>query len=155
MRLAPTVSLTDVPDYSAWTLLMTGGVRDTDNSALHRLAIDAVRDWHPAVRRLIAEADSPTIFPITFSSAQPVAPWHVPSVTLLGDAIHTMSPGRGEGANTALRDAALLRHTLVDVMPQGTPLAQAKAQYETEMLRYGFEAVDVSLNAPFLRRGRS
>jgi 2-polyprenyl-6-methoxyphenol hydroxylase-like FAD-dependent oxidoreductase len=82
-------------------------------------------------------------------------PWHVPSVTLLGDAIHTMSPGRGEGANTALRDAALLRHTLVDVMTHGTSLAQAKAHYETEMLRYGFEAVGASLNAPFLRRNGS
>jgi 2-polyprenyl-6-methoxyphenol hydroxylase-like FAD-dependent oxidoreductase len=77
------------------------------------------------------------------------------NVTLLGDAIHTMSPGRGEGANTALRDAELLRHTLVDVVTTGVPLAQAKAQYETEMLRYGFEAVANSLNKPLFRRGAS
>jgi 2-polyprenyl-6-methoxyphenol hydroxylase-like FAD-dependent oxidoreductase len=112
-----------------------------------------VRPWHPALQRLVAEADTATIFPITISSAQPVELWQVPSVTLLGDAIHTMSPGRGEGANTALRDAALLRHTVTHVLSRGTPLAQAKADYETEMLRYAFEAVDASLNAPFLRRG--
>jgi 2-polyprenyl-6-methoxyphenol hydroxylase-like FAD-dependent oxidoreductase len=154
-RLAPTVALTNVPDYFAWTLSLPEEGGEKDSAALHRLALDAVRDWHPALRRLIAEADSPTIFPITISSAQPVEPWQVPSVTLLGDAIHTMSPGRGEGATTALRDAALLRRALVDVRTQGTPLAHAKAQYETEMLRYGFEAVDASLNAPFFRRDGS
>jgi 2-polyprenyl-6-methoxyphenol hydroxylase-like FAD-dependent oxidoreductase len=114
--------------------------------------LEAVQEWHPAVRRLIAEADIPAIFPITITSARPVEPWHSPNVTLLGDAIHTMSPGRGEGANTALRDASLLRHALVDVVTNGIPLVQAKARYDTEMLRYGFEAVDASLNAPFLRR---
>jgi SnoaL-like polyketide cyclase/FAD binding domain len=49
-------------------------------------------------------------------------------VTLLGDAIHTMSPGRGEGANVALRDAQLLRHALVEVATNGASLAQAKVQ---------------------------
>jgi 2-polyprenyl-6-methoxyphenol hydroxylase-like FAD-dependent oxidoreductase len=73
-------------------------------------------------------------------------------VTLLGDAIHTMFPGRGEGADKALRDTELLRHALVDVTTKGVPLVQAKAQYETEMLRYGFEAVANSLSASFAAR---
>jgi 2-polyprenyl-6-methoxyphenol hydroxylase-like FAD-dependent oxidoreductase len=73
-------------------------------------------------------------------------------VTLLGDAVHTMSPGRGEGANVALWDAALLRRRLVDVVTNEVPLVQAKAAYETEMLRYGFEAVADSLSKPFARR---
>jgi 2-polyprenyl-6-methoxyphenol hydroxylase-like FAD-dependent oxidoreductase len=151
-QLASTLSLTDVRDYFAWTLSLTGDVRDADSPTLHRLASDAVQEWNPAVRRLIAEADIPAIFPITITSARPVEPWHSPNVTLLGDAIHTMSPGRGEGANTALRDASLPRHALVDVVTKGIPLVQAKARYDMEMLRYGFEAVDASLNAPFLRR---
>jgi 2-polyprenyl-6-methoxyphenol hydroxylase-like FAD-dependent oxidoreductase len=74
------------------------------------------------------------------------------NVTLLGDAIHTMSPGRGERANTALRDAELLRHTLIDVATKGVPLVRAKAEYEAEMLRYGFEAVANSLHKPIFRR---
>jgi 2-polyprenyl-6-methoxyphenol hydroxylase-like FAD-dependent oxidoreductase len=80
---------------------------------------------------------------------RPVKQWQTTNATLLGDAIHTMSPGRGEGANTALRDAQLLHHALVRVQTLGVPLAQAKADYETEMLRYGFEAVANSREKPF------
>jgi 2-polyprenyl-6-methoxyphenol hydroxylase-like FAD-dependent oxidoreductase len=154
-KLVPKLSLTDVRDYFSWTLSLIGDVRDANGLTLHRLACDTVKEWHPAVRRLVAEADIPAIIPITINSARPVEPWHSPNVTLLGDAIHTMSPGRGEGANTALRDAALLCHALVDVVTKGIPLIQAKVRYEREMLRYGFEAVDASLNAPFLRRQHS
>ncbi len=152
-RIAPTLRLSDGRDYFAWTLSLSDALRDADGSTLHRVAGESVRDWHPAVRRLIAQADIPSIFPITITSAQPVKPWRTTNVTLLGDAIHTMSPGRGDGANTALRDAELLHHALVDGATQGIPLVQAVAGYETEMLRYGFEAVADSLHAPFLRGG--
>ena len=151
-RLVPMLRLTDVHDYFAWTLSLTGAFRDADAPTLHHIASGSVKDWHPAIQRLIAHADIPAIFPITITSAQPVKPWRTTNVTLLGDAIHSMSPGRGEGANTALRDAEHLRDALVNVAVKGMPLVLAIAQYETEMLRYGFEAVANSLNAPFLRR---
>ncbi len=62
-----------------------------------------------------------------------------------------MTPGRGEGANTALRDAALLSSRLADAATLGRPLADAKAGYEQEMLRYGFEAAANS-KRPFFAR---
>ena len=96
------------------------------------------------MRGIVARADVPDTFLVTVDSARPVEPWDVPNVTLLGDAIHTMSPGRGEGANTALRDAALLCRALA----AGAP----KAGYERAMLRYGFEAVAESRDKPLLRR---
>jgi 2-polyprenyl-6-methoxyphenol hydroxylase-like FAD-dependent oxidoreductase len=97
----------------------------------------------------VAEADIAATFPVPIATARPVEPWPTTAVTLLGDAIHTMSPGRGEGANTALRDAALLRDTLVEVATKGTALLTALRRYEAEMLWYGFEAVQASLTQPF------
>jgi 2-polyprenyl-6-methoxyphenol hydroxylase-like FAD-dependent oxidoreductase len=67
-----------------------------------------------------------------------------------GDAIHSMSPSRGEGANTALRDAHLLRDVLVEAVSGGVALADVTARYEAEMPRYGFEAVANSVERPFV-----
>jgi 2-polyprenyl-6-methoxyphenol hydroxylase-like FAD-dependent oxidoreductase len=41
--------------------------------------------------------------------------WKTRNITLLGDAIHGMTPARGIGANIALRDADLLRGKLIAV----------------------------------------
>ncbi|WP_422505909.1 FAD-dependent oxidoreductase [Stenotrophomonas sp. GZD-301] len=68
-------------------------------------------DWHPQLRRLIADADDAVRpWPI---HALPVGHcWtHHPAVTLIGDAAHVMPPA-GEGANLALRDAADLADAL-------------------------------------------
>lgn len=52
-----------------------------------------------------------------------------------------MTPGRGAGANTALRDAALLGRMLVEADQGRKPLVEAIHAYEVEMLRYSTEAV--------------
>jgi 2-polyprenyl-6-methoxyphenol hydroxylase-like FAD-dependent oxidoreductase len=151
-QFVPGLHLTDVPYYLSWTLSLTADYRAADGPTLHQLAQRLLRPWHPAVRRIVDAADVPATFPIIVQSARPVDAWHTPHVTLLGDAIHTMSPGRGEAAHTALRDAALLYHKPVEVVTKGVPLAHAKAQYEAEMLRYGFEAVAMSRQHPFVFR---
>ncbi|MFF5213568.1 FAD-dependent oxidoreductase [Streptosporangium sp. NPDC000396] len=133
-------------DYFTWTLgdLPHGWETAEDP---HRLARDLVARWHPAPRRIVAEAT--TVFPVRMRSALPVEPWDDPGVTLMGDAIHTMSPGRGDGANTALRDARLLTIALTEAATGRVPLAAAKALYEEEMLRHGFAAVHTSRHRPF------
>jgi 2-polyprenyl-6-methoxyphenol hydroxylase-like FAD-dependent oxidoreductase len=68
-------------------------------------------------------------------------------VTLLGDAIHAMSPARGSGANTALRDAALLAAELGAAARGDKPVLSAIAHYEQEMAGYGFAAVRASQQA--------
>ncbi len=72
--------------------------------------------------------------------------WKSSTVTLLGDAIHTMTPGRGVGANTALRDANLLRRQLILAAADAKTLVQAVADYEAAILPYGFARVADSLN---------
>jgi hypothetical protein len=92
-RLAPSARPTGIPGYFSWTLpLEDPRLFHVAAAALHREAARLVEGWHPALRRLIAEADVPATFAVCITSAHPVAPWPEPNVTLLGDAIHTMSP---------------------------------------------------------------
>ena len=104
-----------------------------------------VKDWHPNMRRLIDLTDPSTVFPVNIRTSVPLEPWETSNVTLLGDAVHTMTPGRGVGANTALRDAALLCKKLIEVRdqlkPELKPLIQALHEYEVEMLTYSKDAV--------------
>ena len=63
------------------------------------------------------------------------------NVTLLGDAIHAMTPTLGRGANIAMRDGALLGRHLEEVVQGRRPLSDALRAYETDMTRYGFDVV--------------
>ena len=56
-----------------------------------------------------------------------------------------MTPGQGVGANTALRDAALLCRELAAAHRDGRPLLAAIGDYEAEMVPYGFARVADSL----------
>jgi 2-polyprenyl-6-methoxyphenol hydroxylase-like FAD-dependent oxidoreductase len=71
----------------------------------------------------------------------PVGPWQTQRITLLGDAIHSMTPFRGIGANVALRDAANLCEALCAANGGEKDLLESIHSYEAQMLRYGFRAV--------------
>jgi 2-polyprenyl-6-methoxyphenol hydroxylase-like FAD-dependent oxidoreductase len=108
---------------------------------LHHLVTELTRTWHPDLRQLIALADPLSFFPINIRTSVPVPQWPTTNVTLIGDAIHTMTPGRGVGANTALRDARLLGQKLAAARDGQVPLLAAIRDYETQMIGYGFDAV--------------
>jgi 2-polyprenyl-6-methoxyphenol hydroxylase-like FAD-dependent oxidoreductase len=68
-----------------------------------------------------------------------------------------MTPFRGIGANTALRDAQLLGRNLIAADRGDRPLTEAIHDYETAMIDYGFAAVRTSLRAAeqFVSPGRA
>lgn len=79
--------------------------------------------WDDSLLRLIREADGELI-PRPIHALPIRHQWKpVPGVTLLGDAVHLMSPFAGEGANLALQDAAELAATLL----AGDPLDSYEA----------------------------
>jgi len=102
-------------------------------------------DWAPALRHLVEAAQPATVTAFPVKTSVPIPPWHTRNVTLLGDALHNMTPYRGIGANTALRDAAALRQALRAVDHGENDLIPALAAYEREMVDYGFRAVRASL----------
>jgi salicylate hydroxylase len=87
---------------------------------LQRLVLDRIRNWHPDYSVLVCASDPSTFNVVSIKTSVPVAPWPSRRITLIGDAIHSMTPYRGIGANTALRDAALLCASLGDAAPSMT-----------------------------------
>jgi len=117
-----------------------------DGEQLKAAALALMPDWHPLLRQLVQKADASTVSAFTVKTSVPIPPWPTRNVTLLGDALHNMTPFRGIGANTALRDAANLRRALVSVDRGEADLIPALAAYERDMIDYGFAAVRTSLS---------
>jgi 2-polyprenyl-6-methoxyphenol hydroxylase-like FAD-dependent oxidoreductase len=106
-----------------------------------------VSGWHSDLRRLVEMIDDDEISLNKFYSSPNVAAWKPTQITLLGDAIHSMTPYRGIGGNIALRDAALLGLRLEEARRGGKSVIAAITEYEAAMHRYGFAAVQDSLRA--------
>jgi len=106
--------------------------------ALHDMVLTMIKSWHPDLRRLVAMAEPGETFLVRIRTSVPEPAWPPSRVTLLGDAIHAMSPARGSGANTALRDAGVLHRTLAGAAPggpapDGQALLAAVGGYEAQM----------------------
>lgn len=118
-----------------------------DGDGLLGAAGGMIHDWHPRLRRLVAASDPSTTALLPVHTSVPLEPWPAGAVTLLGDAIHSMTPFRGIGANIALRDAQLLCRGLVAAHRGELPLLTAIGGYENQMRGYAFDAVRDSLKA--------
>ena len=114
---------------------------------LQRLVLDRIRNWHPDYSVLVCASDPTTFNVVSIKTSVPVAPWPSRRITLIGDAIHSMTPYRGIGANTALRDAALLCRNLDEAARGSASLEAAISDYERQMREYGFAAVRASSQA--------
>jgi 2-polyprenyl-6-methoxyphenol hydroxylase-like FAD-dependent oxidoreductase len=148
LRNRPSGRLSPVDDYIAG---MVGApaellppfeeLRRQSQPELRRLAGDLIgADWHPDLRRLLDHWDTEALFPLRISSAAAVEPWTAPGVTLLGDAVHAMSPVLAMGANTALRDSGELTRAVTT----SATLHEAIAAYQERMLGYSLPLVDAS-----------
>ena len=146
--------LSPAEDYLMWAVAADGGefgVPDERLTAmspadLHALSARLIRTWHQDLRALHALAAVDQTFLVRIRASRPVPPWTPSWVTVLGDAIHAMSPARGSGANTALQDAALLCRKLTGAAGDDD-LVTAVGDYEKQMRDYGYAAVAASSQA--------
>ena len=146
IRRWPGLQFDNTRDYINWGLSATAdklpaNVMELRGRELIDAALGMTPGWHPNLRRLFELTDPGTCFPVNIWTSVPLEPWQTTTVTLLGDAIHTMTPGRGVGANTALRDAVNLCRQLIAVRDGRRELIPAVRAYEAKMIEYGFDAV--------------
>ncbi|KAK1756588.1 zeaxanthin epoxidase, chloroplastic [Echria macrotheca] len=142
----------DDPDVQfGWTMGGQPGVikaPNDDYSIVGKKAADIAKaltkDWHPRFRPLFEQMDEAeaAFWKITCSTPSGVPEWpNEPRVTVIGDAVHSMTPAGGIGANTAVRDSALLGRLLREA---GGYAPGVTAEYEKQMRVYASQAVHIS-----------
>jgi len=134
-----------------WTLGGSPGVikpPNDDYTIIGKPVADMARsltaNWHERLKPLFDRMNESeaAFWKITCSNPEGVPEWpNEPRVTLIGDAVHAMTPAGGNGANTAVRDSALLGRLLAEAGGFKEGLTEA---YEKEMRVYGSEAVKTS-----------
>ncbi|KAH7128555.1 hypothetical protein B0J11DRAFT_273784 [Dendryphion nanum] len=138
-----------------WTMGGTPGVIQIPNNdytiigkPAAAIAKSLTAHWHPRVKPLFDNMleDDAAFWKITCSSPDGVPEWpNEPRVTLIGDAVHATTPAGGNGANTAVRDSALLGKLLAEAAAEGKEGWEGvTAAYEKEMRIYGSEVVKES-----------
>ncbi|KAL9028040.1 MAG: hypothetical protein Q9196_003534 [Gyalolechia fulgens] len=144
----------DMDDSSVqfgWTMSAQPGVIQIANddysitgTPAAEIAKALTADWHPRLKPLFDEmvVSEAAFWKFTCSTPTGVPEWpNEPRVTVLGDAAHSMTPAGGIGANTAVRDAALLGRLIVGANGYKEGVTAA---YEKEMRVYASEAVAIS-----------
>lgn len=134
-----------------WTLGASPDVIQIENNDFSitgapaaEIAKSLTKDWHPRLKPLFDEMvmSESAFWKITCSTPSGVPEWkNEPRVTVLGDAAHSMTPAGGIGANTAVRDSALLGRLIAEA---GGFKEGVTAVYEKEMRVYASEAVGIS-----------
>jgi 2-polyprenyl-6-methoxyphenol hydroxylase-like FAD-dependent oxidoreductase len=127
----------------AWAAADTSyprGVQDLDGGQLKRLVTDRIAGWSAPLRTLVDATQPSTVTTVPLRTMPHLPDWTPSRVTLLGDAIHNMTPMAGIGANTALRDADQLRQNLIGA---ADPVNGVRT-YETAMRAYANRALKLS-----------
>ncbi len=159
------VALTPVPDYLMWAVSTQQRDLPVDDAAfagmapdeLHALATRMVGTWDPSLRELVRRGEPGDSLAVRVRASVPVAAWPPSRVTVLGDAIHAMTPAGGSGANCALADAASLTRALRASCPAGASredLLDSVGGYEDTMRRDGYAAVAAAQAAESRMGGR-
>jgi 2-polyprenyl-6-methoxyphenol hydroxylase-like FAD-dependent oxidoreductase len=117
---------------------------DLDAAGLRDFVLTRIKGWSDDLQTLVRDCDLETVAKVPLRSMPPLEPWPPSTVTLLGDAIHNMTPMAGVGANTALRDADELRQALVDAAAGRQEVTSAIGAYEARMRVYANAAVGLS-----------
>lgn len=135
--------------YVVWAYVVPkqetpSNIKDLSHAELRDLALAGTESWSPSLTKLVRDVDLSTISPIQLRSMPHLDAWQPSNITLVGDAIHNMTPMAGVGANTALRDADVLTSLLTEAAHGELSPVEAIAAYESRMREYANAAVSIS-----------
>ncbi|EXJ70779.1 uncharacterized protein A1O5_05769 [Cladophialophora psammophila CBS 110553] len=138
-----------VENYTLWAYVVPKPETPTDAKALspsqlREIALAGIQNWAEPLVTVVRDAELATIAPIVLRSMPHLTPWKTDNVSLLGDAIHNMTPMAGVGANIAFRDAHVLTDLLIDAHRGNTSILDAIRTYENKMRHYANAAVALS-----------
>jgi 2-polyprenyl-6-methoxyphenol hydroxylase-like FAD-dependent oxidoreductase len=145
-KFTPGVSMRPQGDY---VVCIVGGRHEFFPSNLHgasgaelqRVAAEIISGWPEQAASVVRAGDPSAFFLVDMYTSVPCTLDLPTNVTLLGDAIHAMTPTLGRGANIAMRDGALLGRELKKVAAGSAALSEALAAYERGLVDYGFTVV--------------
>jgi 2-polyprenyl-6-methoxyphenol hydroxylase-like FAD-dependent oxidoreductase len=139
-------------DYLVWAYAARAesygmNVESCGGEGLRDLVLSRISHWSPSLHSLVEGSDCASIKPIRLRTMPVLPEWPSSRVTLLGDAIHNMTPMAGIGANTALRDSAVLGEALGQAV-DSKDVPSAVASYESQIRAHANKALSLSrLNA--------
>jgi len=152
MRFSPAGDgvLSAVDDYLYWAMIgrrqrfgLIDGAFSREADA-RRCIADVSAGWAPGLRAVFAATPPGVLTMLQVRQSPPPQAWLQGRVTVLGDAVHTMSPASGLGCNTAFLDAASLAAQLAVAADGPLTLDQAVAAYELEMRERAVAALEES-----------
>ncbi|KAK9470919.1 uncharacterized protein V1510DRAFT_421851 [Dipodascopsis tothii] len=139
----------DIPgNYLFWVLTFNNGDFEVpDETFLKMTPSDCINlvhkitaKWDTSFNSFFTHGDTLQASLFRLLTARPnIATWEASLVTYMGDSVHPMAPTAGIGANTALRDAAVLANCL----NEGVSVRSIK-DYEEKMRHYASEAIRTS-----------
>lgn len=137
-------------DYFYWVMASQPATFDMPEEDVPRLSSEQSADlavkmsekWHESLRPIIDNQDRSQTSVLRVSSAPPNLPNWEPNqhLTLIGDAIHQMSPAAGSGAITALRDS----HHLCQLIVEEGLSKNTIGKYESMMREYASDIIEKS-----------
>lgn len=136
-------------NYTLWAYIVPKSETPADTKSLSQeklrdIALAGVEGWATPLETVIRDGDLSTISPIVLRSMPTLSEWKSNNITLMGDAIHNMTPMAGVGANIALRDAHVLTDLIIDAHRGKIGIVEALGKYENEMRGYANAAVALS-----------
>ncbi|HEY0253532.1 MAG TPA: NAD(P)/FAD-dependent oxidoreductase, partial [Kofleriaceae bacterium] len=115
-------------------------IEQLSSAQLRDLVLGRIETWSPGLRQVVEASIPDSVARVPLRTMPILEAWDANQVTLLGDAIHNMTPMAGIGANTALRDAEHLTRALAGA---GSVIERV-ARYEHHMRAYANDALGMS-----------